>query len=1008
MKFRVLGPLTASVVLPSAAQPRRLLAVLLARPGEFVHRDTLVDELWPEGAPSSAAAIVQVSVSKLRKALSPGVQPGCEGQRLRSGPQGYRLTVAPGELDAEDFVMLAASAAADPGHRRDLLERALDCWHGSALADVAGGPLVEAHKLWLEDRRRSVLGQLVELDLGESRFRAVAERLGPVVAQRPTDERLVARLAVALAGLEHRDSALELLRRTRRELWDQAGVRPGAELLEVYRGIAGCEWISAGPPAQLPPPVPDFTGRSEALAELGRALRCSRPILLHGPAGAGKTTLAVQAAWRVRKRFPDGQLVAGLRRADGVQADIIEVLAGFVRALGVAASDVPGGLADLVALWRSHTADRRVLVLIEDPQSEQQVRALLPAGPGCVTVITSRRRLPGLDGVQPIEAGELTESDAYALLGATAGTDRLAAEPESARALVARCGGLALAVRIAGSKLAQRPHLKVAELVARLEDERRGLDELTAGETGVRAVVASALRERSGPERDVLRTFAAFGGRDLSEWCAAALLDLPMAEAREVLDTLADGHLLRVTGRDAGGFVRYTLPGFVRLLVRERARPEENRIDRAAVHRALSVTLAVAEHVLSLVGTEFVRTDGSAEPTPDAAVLARIAADPIAWRDAEAEGLAAAVRTASAHGWHGLTERLSDAYIALTGTRLAGTSAQAVSLLGLQAARRRSDLPAEAAKLLNLGTLHWEHGRSGRARHYFTMAKARFRALDDLRGTGAALVALADVDAEAGDAPLALEGLREALTLLRECGDLPGQAVASAHLGSLSDDLGDVRRAMESFEASMLLAQRCEDGRRHDQAAKRYADVLRRHGRPDAAADLLTGALRGAIRVHERHWEAHVLRSLGDLHAEAGEIADGERCLNHSLELFTELGHRHAAAYTHRSLAEARRLAGDPAAAEEHLRVAMRTFRELHDRRGAGYALLTLGRLRAGTGAGQAEKVLRTAAELFRELGFPLWEVRALHELSGVSSASPERERVREALTKIRIGPLPV
>ena len=181
-----------------------------------------------------------------------------------------------------------------------------------------------------------------------------------------------------------------------------------------------------------------------------------------------------------------------------------------------------------------------------------------------------------------------------------------------------------------------------------------------------------------------------------------------------------------------------------------------------------------------------------------------------------------------------------------------------------------------------------------------------------------------------------------------------------------------MRRAVESFEVSMLLARECDDGRWHDQAAKRYADVLRRHGGCDQAADLLAGALGGAVRTRERHWEAHVLRSLGDLHTEAGELADGERCLARSLTLFEQIGHRHAAAYTHRCLAEARRRAGDPAGARRHLRVAMGVFRELRDRRGAGYALLSLGRTHADEGRGpEAARLLRTSADLFRRARVP-------------------------------------
>lgn len=991
VRFQVLGPLAATVVntpvtLPSAAQPRRLLALLLARPNEFVGRATIVDELWPDGAPPSAAAIVQVTVSKLRKTLSPGLASDAPAQRLRSGPRGYALTVGEDELDATEFVALASAglAAEDPAAKRGLLKRALACWRGGAFCDVETGPLVEAHELWLEDRRRTVLVQLVELQLAGGDRHAVVHRLAPVVADRPADERLAARLADALAGLGRRDSALDVLRRTRRALWDEAGVTPGPELDAVYRRVAGTEWTTAGPPAQLPAPAPDFTGRAAELAEIARGLRSPAPVVVHGAPGSGKSVLAVQAAWRARRRFPDGQLVADLSRADPR-----DVLAGFLRALGASAAELTVDLPGLVGLWRSTTVDRRLLVVLADARAEAQVRPLLPSGSGCAVLVTARNPLPGLAAARPVPVGEMSTVDARALLAAVAGQERLAAEPAAADVVVTRCAGLPLAVRIAGLRLARRPHQRVAELAARLTDERRALDELVAGDLSVRGAVLPALHACPPADRDLLRLLGVFG-RPVPDWCAAALLGRRVAETGERLESLLDAHLLTVDERG-----RHAVPRFVRLGL---ARLPGREPDRAALRRAAEAVLALAERVLSVLDPGFTPA-GPPFARPDVSAARAATADPLAWRNAEVDLVAATVRLAGAHGWPDLAARLSDACLALAGSPWVSGGARAVSVAGLAAARRLGDGPAEAGKLFTLGSVHWQQGRWRQARTYFAMAGKRFRTLGDPRGTGAALVVLADIDADAGQAAFAVEELREALDLLRECGDSRGQATAAAQFGALSEDLGDVRRALESFEASLLLA----DGRGHDQVAKRYADVLRRHGHADRAADLLTDALGGAVRSRARHWEAHVLRSLGDLHAEAGDVGEGERCLSRSLALFEQIGHRHAAAYTHRSLAEARLRAADRDGAERHLRAAMGVFRELRDRRGTGYALLSLGRLHAGAGAdGDARRVLADAAGVFEGLGFPLWELRALRELNAASSDSPARDRAREVLTKIR------
>ncbi|HKN51562.1 MAG TPA: tetratricopeptide repeat protein [Amycolatopsis sp.] len=523
----------------------------------------------------------------------------------------------------------------------------------------------------------------------------------------------------------------------------------------------------------------------------------------------------------------------------------------------------------------------------------------------------------------------------------------------------------------------------MAELAARLADEPRRLDELVAGDLAVRPVVAAALRERPAPERTLLRLLAMFGVA-VPDWAVTALLECSLAEARDRLDALADGHLLA-----AAGDTRYAVPEFTRLVLAEQ--PEA---DRGAVRRVLELTLVLATHA---------RGARPIDSCVDPDVLRRVKDDPVRWARAETAFMAAAVRLSGAHGWSDLTERLADACTALAGTPWLGRAAHEVSVLGLVAARRRRDPAGEAAKLFNVGSMHWQHGRWRQARSYFVMAESRYRELGDPASTGAVLCALADVHVDGGDPRAAERELREAMALLRECDDRRGQAAAAAQYGSLAEDLGDLRRAEESFKASMLLAQACDDSRGQDQTAKRYADVLRRQGRTDQAANLLADALGGAVRTRERHWEAHVLRSLGDLHADAGDVVDGEYLLSRSLEMFEQIGHRHAAAYTHRSLAEARRRVGDAEGAERHLHAAMGVFRELRDRRGAGYALLSLGRMHAAGGASrEATQALRMSADLFRELGFPLWELRALHDLNAATSDSPERARAREILTKIK------
>lgn len=323
---------------------------------------------------------------------------------------------------------------------------------------------------------------------------------------------------------------------------------------------------------------------------MGRALRGPAPVVLHGAAGSGKSALAVQAAWRVRKRFPDGQLVADLR-------DTGDVLAGFLGALGLAEAEIPADRAGRISLWQSHTADRRLLVVLENCRSETEVRPLLPTGPGCAAIVTTRRRLAGLVGARPVEVGALPDAEARELLGAIAGESRVSAEPDAVRRVLACCDGLALAVRAAGMKLLQRPRLSVAEFAARLENERLRIDELAAGDFGVGPVLADALAELSPRQRKSLRMLGFPGATEFAGWFAAAMLGGSAVEAAELLDELVDDHLLRAEP-DRTGVLRYRLPALTRLALREPPDP-------GALRRALTAMAALSEHALAALGAEY-------------------------------------------------------------------------------------------------------------------------------------------------------------------------------------------------------------------------------------------------------------------------------------------------------------------------------------------------------------------------------------------------------------------
>jgi transcriptional regulator with XRE-family HTH domain len=295
-------------------------------------------------------------------------------------------------------------------------------------------------------------------------------------------------------------------------------------------------------PGLLPPSVSDFTGREEeAAAVLGLLAVDGRGQAAHavvisavaGKPGVGKTTLAVHVAHRLRKQLPDGQLYANLQ---GAQADPLEpgeVLARFLRALGVDGSSIPDDLEERAERYRTLVADRRMLVVLDNAAGEAQVRPLLPGSPTCRVLVTSRARLTGLEGAHRLDLEVLAPPAAVELLGRVAGPARVAAEPAAAAAIVGYCGHLPLAIRVAGARLATRPGWSLVRLAERLADEHQRLDELTAGDLEVRASIALSYRALPAQQQRAFRRLGLLEMPDFPAWVAAALLDLDPARARE-------------------------------------------------------------------------------------------------------------------------------------------------------------------------------------------------------------------------------------------------------------------------------------------------------------------------------------------------------------------------------------------------------------------------------------------------------------------------------------------
>ncbi|SDP31488.1 DNA-binding transcriptional activator of the SARP family [Lentzea jiangxiensis] len=468
--FRLLGPFRVECdgaeIATGTPQMRKVLALLVWNANEVVPVGRMFDELWGEAPPASAKVQLQGIISRLRRLLGK--------ERIATAATGYVLRAEAVELDVELVRQgLAAAreliAGGDVALGATRLREALGRWRGPA--DPHFGEPIAAQ---LDELRTTVLEERVDADLLLGGTADLIGELTVAVAEHPLRERLRAQLMTVLARRGRVSEALDVFLAFRRTLVDELGVEPSARLCALHgrilRGEPGVRPTfplpcGARPPRRLPPVLPDFVGRGEWLTEMADVLTASRRVCpplvaVSGAAGLGKTSFVVQLAHQVRERFPDGQLFATLHGDDTMAA-----LHQFLRALGTPADLVPVSEDECSALLRDLLAGREVLLVVDNAVDARQVRPFVPAEPGCAVLVTSRRTLGELEGARLVRMGLLDAREAAELL------TRIVGVPPG-DALVACCGGLPLALRIAGALLLDHPRWTGEDLVAWLAEER--------------------------------------------------------------------------------------------------------------------------------------------------------------------------------------------------------------------------------------------------------------------------------------------------------------------------------------------------------------------------------------------------------------------------------------------------------------------------------------------------------------------------------------------------------
>ncbi|HET9970500.1 MAG TPA: BTAD domain-containing putative transcriptional regulator [Streptosporangiaceae bacterium] len=944
-RFRLLGPLEVLVGddwrAIGAPKWRSVLAALLIHPGQIVSVATLISEVWGDEPPARAANLVSIYVLRLRRLIG-----DADNAVLVTRAPGYQLRVSTQDTDAllfEDMVRdgRRAYGAGDPQAAASLLTEALGLWHGRPLADVPPTPLVEAEAERLSELRLGAAELRITAELALGGYHQAVAELRRLLADHPLREGLWLLLMRALDGAGRHAEALEVYGRAREAISAQLGVDPGAELRQLHAellakdsavpgGVISAGSVPAGtaaaqpatpetereeprrggrgaepPPAQLPADVVDFTGRDEQVERLADLLSHAaeaagsdpgavRIAVVAGTGGLGKTSLAVHAAHRVRGSFPDGQLYVDLLGATPNPVPPGDVLARFLRDLGVDGRDIGVDEAERAGRYRTVLAGRRMLVVLDNARDAAQVRPLLPGTASSAVLVTTRSRMPDLASTRLVDLNVLDDHDALKLFVKVVGEERAAAEPEATAELLEACAGLPLAIRICAARLATRSGWTIAAMAARLRDVHRRLDEMRAGDLAVRAsfqVSFASLPASTGAGGiDPARAFCLLGlwsGSSISSAAAAAMFGVPEYSAEDALGVLVDTHLLDCVGPD-----RYRFHDLLRVYAAERAGESEPAAGRAAaVTRLLTWYMRAADTAATALAPHRfnIPLDDAAEADAQPPAFAG-AEDALAWYDGERANIVAATRQAAASGRHEIAWRLPAPLYLIFNSRGNWADCIATHRIALDSARQAGNRQGEAWVLNTLGLALGVTGET-ESIGYLEQALDIRREVGDRIGEAQAANNLADAYEALGRGEEVIGLLHRALDLNREAGHEYGEAVNLGNLGSALLNLGRLEEAIGVLRQSR--------------------DAFGRIGYPDGAG--------------------YALHNLGRSFLALGRDADAVDSLRQALASHRAAGNRNRQAVTLRSLAQAQAQAGEPGPACESWSAAAAIFDDLGD-----------------------------------------------------------------------------
>lgn len=997
MEFRVLGPveLWADEHEHDLGSPKErcVLAVLLLAGGRPVPAGTLIERVWGNDPP--ARETLYANVTRLRTRLR-----RISGENLlpwRSGA--YLLKIDRQDVDRYRFQSLVTQARAMVGDGDDesalrLFAAAEALWRGEALAGLPGDWAARMRTKLEAERLDATLGR-VKAQLRMGRHTELVAELSELVGRHPLNETVIEHFMVALYRSGRQADALRAYLSAYRRLDEEQGIRPGLPLQELHQrmldrdpGLAAPSVprrITSGPgPNTLPRDTSSFTGRVRELRGLldaGGSDTIGMGVAvdaIDGMAGVGKTALAVHAAHQLADRFPDGQFYINLHAHDSTRdaVDPADGLETLLRILGVPGKQIPATLDERSAMLRARMANRRALLLLDDAAGQEQVRPFLPGAPGCRVLITSRRRLTGLQDARILSLGVLAKEDAVTLFTRIVGRDR-AWDAQAVAEVVRLCGHLPLAIDIAAGRFRNRAAWSLDDLAARLARTQNRLAEFRAAEHQVAGAFELSYRELTPEQQHVFRCLGLHVGADFTPHAVAALTGGGLADSERVLEDLVEFHLLEEP--HAG---RFRLHDLLREYARERAARDEPESGREIrVHRLLDYYLHTAAKADRALHPHRRRTNIVLTHPPTAApkLDGRDAAQ--RWIRAESANLRAGIKYAKDHEWHTHTALLPHVLADILEKSGRWQEAVAAHQHALDACRAIGDHGWEARSLTDLSRVLYRTGRYEPALQQANEALAIYRDLGDPRGEADALDLIGLVHWHTADYRQGLTCFQEALVIRRDIGDRRGEADAISHSGIVYWHIGRYREAIDNFEEALSICQAIGDRSTEAKLLNNIGDVKQHLGLHRDALELYQRTLQIFQEIGGGTQNVAILNNnIGGVYRYKGNFEEALRYHREALSIYHESGDLRNQADVLNNIGLAYHGSERYAEAIIHHQRALSIAQEIAEPYEQTRAHLGIGdALRESSRHTAALDHYRAALDLARDLGVPYEEAKSLH-----------------------------